>query len=88
VRPAELVAIGLDHTTAGIELRERLAFAGAELPAALKHLANPSETALEQTAILSTCNQIVAEGETARISADSQRFSGEGGVWVHDICPG
>jgi glutamyl-tRNA reductase len=58
VRPAELVAIGLDHTTAGIELRERLAFASAEIPAALRHLVNPAEAALEQAAILSTCNRV------------------------------
>jgi hypothetical protein len=32
--PLELVAVGLDHTTAGIELRERVAFADAEIPAA------------------------------------------------------
>jgi glutamyl-tRNA reductase len=56
--PAELVAVGLDHTTAGIELRERLAFASAEIPAALRRLANPGETALEQAAILSTCNRV------------------------------
>src|SRR5258708_23989899 len=34
----ELVAIGLDHTTAGIELRERLAFSGVEIPPALSRL--------------------------------------------------
>jgi len=56
--PAELVAVGLDHTTAGIELRERLAFARAEIPVALRQLANPAEARLEQTAILSTCNRV------------------------------
>jgi glutamyl-tRNA reductase len=56
--PAELVAVGLDHTTAGIELRERLAFASAEIPAALRTLANPAEAGLEQAAILSTCNRV------------------------------
>jgi glutamyl-tRNA reductase len=55
---AEFVAIGLDHTTAGIELRERVAFASAEIPAALRQLANPAEAALEQAAILSTCNRV------------------------------
>jgi glutamyl-tRNA reductase len=59
VRPAtELVAIGVDHTTAGIELRERLAFADAEIPAALTQLANPAGAALEQAAILSTCSRV------------------------------
>jgi glutamyl-tRNA reductase len=32
------VAIGLDHTTAGVELRERVAFADDEIPAALRRL--------------------------------------------------
>ena len=45
-RPAELVALGLDHTTAGIELRERLAFAAADIPGALGHLTHPAEAAL------------------------------------------
>ena len=58
VRPAELVAVGVDHTTAGIELRERLAFAGDEIPEALRHLVDPAETGLEQAAILSTCNRV------------------------------
>lgn len=62
VPPVELVAIGLDHTTAGIELRERLAFANSEIPTALRHLADPAETALEQAAILSTCNRVELYG--------------------------
>src|SRR5919204_179065 len=33
----ELVAAGLDHTTAGVELRERVAFAPVEIRAALEH---------------------------------------------------
>ena len=57
-QPVELVAIGVDHATAEVELRERIAFASAELPAALRLLANPAMTALEQAAILSTCNRL------------------------------
>ena len=58
VRPAELLAIGVDHTTAGIELRERLAFAADEIPAALRRLTAPTDPGLEQVAILSTCNRV------------------------------
>jgi hypothetical protein len=36
------VAIGLDHTTAGIELREWLAFADGEIPAVLQRLTDPA----------------------------------------------
>jgi glutamyl-tRNA reductase len=58
----ELVAIGLDHTTAGLELRERVAFADAEIPAALGRLTDPSDPLLEQAAILSTCNRVELYG--------------------------
>jgi glutamyl-tRNA reductase len=58
----ELVAIGLDHTTAGIELRERVAFADAEVPAALGQLTDPADPLLEQAAILSTCNRVEVYG--------------------------
>ena len=58
----ELVAVGLDHTTAGIELRERVAFADADIPSALARLAGPSGGPLEQAAILSTCNRVELYG--------------------------
>jgi glutamyl-tRNA reductase len=58
----ELVAVGLDHTTAGIELRERVAFAGAEIPAALEQLTAGPGALLEQAAILSTCNRVELYG--------------------------
>ncbi|MBV8954665.1 MAG: hypothetical protein JO179_11035, partial [Solirubrobacterales bacterium] len=54
--------IGLDHTTARIELRERVAFAHAEIPAALAQLTDPADPLLEQAAILSTCNRIELYG--------------------------
>ena len=67
----ELVAVGLDHTTAGIELRERLAFSGVEIPAALRRLTDPADADLEQAAILSTCNRVELYGVTrSRPSAD------------------
>jgi glutamyl-tRNA reductase len=58
----ELVIVGLDHTTAGLELRERVAFADAEIPAALRQLTDPSDPLLEQAAILSTCNRVELYG--------------------------
>ena len=57
-----MVAVGLDHTTAGLELRERVAFADAEIPAALEQLTDPSDPLLEQAAILSTCNRVELYG--------------------------
>ena len=44
----ELVVVGLDHTTAAIELRERLAFPGEEIPAALEQLIGPNGALLER----------------------------------------
>jgi glutamyl-tRNA reductase len=56
------VAIGLDHTTAGIELRERVAFADTEIPAALHRLTDPGNQLLDQAAILPTCNRVELYG--------------------------
>jgi len=56
------VVLGLDHTTAGIEFRERLAFADAEIPAALHRLTDGANPLLDQAAILSTCNRVELYG--------------------------
>src|SRR4051794_22847630 len=69
-----LVAVGLDHTTAGIELRERVAFAGAEIPAALVQLIDRADGPLEQAAILSTCNRVELYG-VARSRAAGARLA-------------
>ena len=61
-RQPHLIAVGLDHTTAGIELRERLAFADAEVAAALRRITGPAGAMLEQAAILSTCNRVELYG--------------------------
>jgi glutamyl-tRNA reductase len=58
----EFVVVGLDHRTANIELRERVAFADAAIPAALERVTNPSDQLLEQAAILSTCNRVELYG--------------------------
>ena len=58
----EFVAIGLDHTTAGIDVRERVAFTDAEIPAALQRLTDPATRLLGQAAILSTCNRVELYG--------------------------
>jgi glutamyl-tRNA reductase len=60
----QLVVVGLDHGTAPIDLRERVAFAESEIPAALAYLTSPSLPLLEQAAILSTCNRVEVYGAT------------------------
>jgi glutamyl-tRNA reductase len=57
-----LVAVGLDHTTADIAVRERVAFGAADIPPALERLAGPAGGPLEQAAILSTCNRVELYG--------------------------
>jgi glutamyl-tRNA reductase len=60
----QLVVVGLDHGTAPIDLRERVASAESEIPAALADLTSPSLPLLEQAAILSTCNRVEVYGAT------------------------
>jgi len=50
-----LIALGLNHETAPIAVRERLAFAPADLPLALHELMD--ENGVLEAAILSTCNR-------------------------------
>jgi glutamyl-tRNA reductase len=68
------VAIGLDHTSAGVELRERLAFADGEIPVALRRLTDPADPLLDQAAILSTCNRVEVYG-VAGSRPDEQRLA-------------
>ncbi len=52
----EILAVGLNHTTAPVEVRERLHIPEAELPAVLERLGQ-EETVLERL-LLSTCNRV------------------------------
>ena len=49
--------VGLNHETAPIEIREKLAVAPAQLPALLKRFKNEAGAAIEQLVLLSTCNR-------------------------------
>src|ERR1700733_1747154 len=69
------VAVGLGHTTAGIEVRERLAFADAEIPAALQRLTDPANPLLDQAAILSTCNRVELYGVSRSRLGDGELAS-------------
>lgn len=73
-----IVATGLNHQTAPVELRERIAFSAARLPDALAKLCD-RETICE-AAILSTCNRAelyAATPEPAAAVADLVRFISE-----------
>ncbi|HUA45597.1 MAG TPA: glutamyl-tRNA reductase [Solirubrobacteraceae bacterium] len=69
------VAVGVDHTTAGIGVRERLAFADAEIPAALQRLTDPGAGLLDQAAILSTCNRVELYGVSRSRRSERQLSS-------------
>ena len=64
LRPlAMILALGLNHRTAPVALRERLAFADADIPGALAAL---REAGLAQEAVLlSTCNRVELYATTA-----------------------
>ena len=51
-----IVVMGVNHRSAPLELRERLAFRPEQLPAAFQRLRE--EVGAEETAILSTCNRV------------------------------
>lgn len=50
-----LLAFGINHHTAPVEIRERVVFSEATMPGALTQLKD--ETGVEEAAILSTCNR-------------------------------
>ncbi|HFC3009137.1 TPA: glutamyl-tRNA reductase [Neisseria gonorrhoeae] len=51
----QLTAVGLNHQTAPLSIREKLAFAAAALPEAVRNLARSNATT--EAVILSTCNR-------------------------------
>src|SRR5512135_2556634 len=53
---SDLVLIGLNHRTAGVERRERAALPSAEVPAALAELT--ARPGIQEALILSTCNRV------------------------------
>ena len=60
-----LKILGLNHNTAPVEIRERIVFAGPEIPAALNEVRNLA--GIEEAVLLSTCNRtefyVVGNGE-------------------------
>lgn len=64
-----LLAIGVNHRTAPVEVRERIAFDPADLPIALRELVR--RVGVEEAAILSTCNrtEIYCRGEQESAAA-------------------
>jgi glutamyl-tRNA reductase len=71
----ELIVIGLNHRTASIEIRERLAFPDDRIEAALHQV--QSLLSLKENMILSTCNRVeiyAAARETEKAILDLKHF--------------
>src|SRR4051794_40129107 len=51
-----IVAIGLNHRTCAVDIREKLAFSDAEIPAILSNLR--ARGMVSEAVILSTCNRV------------------------------
>jgi glutamyl-tRNA reductase len=65
-----LVLVGVNHTTAPLEVRERLAIAAARLPDAVRSLAQ--QPGIREALVLSTCNRVefITCQEPGHASAD------------------
>src|SRR5208282_3650875 len=66
-----LLILGLNHRTAPVAVRELLAFAGDEIPAALRRLKSAAPS-IREVALLSTCNrvEVVAAAQDPAGAAD------------------
>src|SRR5271169_1966991 len=67
-----LFIVGINHRSAAVALRERLAFADEEIVAALGRLRDASP-AVAEAALLSTCNRV----EVVGVAADAARAAEE-----------
>jgi glutamyl-tRNA reductase len=61
-----VVVVGLNHTTAPVAVRERLAFSDAALTEALTHFRPPE---VQELVILSTCNRVEMYMQTSDVDA-------------------
>lgn len=68
-----IVLVGLNHRSAPVELRERLAFRREQLPAACARLLQ--EAGLAEAAILSTCNRVEIYGGVREMDGTVPRLS-------------
>jgi glutamyl-tRNA reductase len=67
--------IGVNHKTAPVEVRERLAIPDSRLAEAVKHLARHPR--VDEGLILSTCNRVEVLAQTKNGTADLRRFVGD-----------
>jgi glutamyl-tRNA reductase len=73
----KLLMVGLDHTSASVEVRECLAFSPTDLPNALSQLTarnNGTPPLLAEAVIISTCNRVECYGVALNSSGIEQRI--------------
>lgn len=81
-----VLALGLNHQTAPLDLRGRLAFAPAQLPGVLQDFRQRLQRAAPEAALLSTCNRtelyVAADATTVREIAGPalQWLASQGGI--------
>ena len=81
----KLVVVGVNHDSASVELRERIAFAPEKVPESLSSLIR--ETQVSEALILSTCNRTELYGVLPE-GADGVTASDQLSHWLaehHDI---
>lgn len=69
-----IVTLGLNHQTAPVETREKLAFSAEAIPEALEKL-RPA-AGLDEALILSTCNRVEISGVSPTIDGCRERITG------------
>ena len=79
--------IGLNHKTAPLDLRERLAISDEDIPAALKEMVK--QPAIREAALLSTCNRVeftlVTHDPDAAIAEAHEWFARQAGMELENI---
>ena len=84
-----IFVVGLNHRSAPVELRERLAFQHAQLPAAFAKLRET--VGLREAAIVSTCNRVEVYGRVDALDGVTERlerfFSEHGQMALEQLRP-
>ncbi len=85
----KLIVVGLNHKTTPVALRERLAFASEELPAALQQLV--AQEGLGEALLLSTCNRVelygVCRDPDSGVASASRWLALNRGVEIDTLLP-
>ncbi len=73
----DILTLGLNHASAPLTVRERVAFAGEQLPSALVDFHRDMQKIAPESAIISTCNRteiVCASGQAEQLSGDVARW--------------